>query len=205
MKWSARISSSTRSRSRGFSLVELVVSLVIVVILSAMAIPSVMNSLRTYQLNDAAARVSDMLKFTRFEAVRKNTQLSFLMQQTGGVWVVGTSLNNNTTIDPTKRQEVLAGFTTILPATGLPAPTSITTALGVGALTTLSGNPSSVTFDGRGAVRASFGGALATSVYVIYVGSTVTPQYGYRAVLVLPAGGTQVWTALPGATWRRIS
>src|SRR5262249_27857460 len=78
------IFSGTPRRSRGFSMVELAVSLTVVLILTAIAIPSLLRSFRTYQLNDAAARLADMLKFTRFEAVRKNTQVSFyVVQQTG--------------------------------------------------------------------------------------------------------------------------
>jgi len=203
LKWSARISSSTRSRSRGFSLVELAVSLLIVVVLTAMAIPSLMNSLHAYQLNDAAARVSDLLKFTRFEAVRKNTQISFLFQQIGGYWVIGTDSNGNSLIDPTERQNTFTGFATLLPATGTPATTPILTALGVGALTTLSGGPGSVTFDARGAVRV--GGAITTTVFIFYVGNGAHPEAGYRAVVVLPAGSTQVWMAPPGGTWLRLS
>ena len=205
MNRSSIVSASSRSRSRGFSLVELVVSLVIVVILTAMAIPSVMNSLRTYQLNDAAARVSDMLKFTRFEAVRQNKQVNCLLQQVGGYWAVGEDKNVDGTIDPNDPQVVLTGFATLLPASG-PATTPIVTALGAGTtLTTLSGVPGSVTFDARGAVRTGPRGPIATTVSIIYVGNANQPQYGYRAVVVLPAGGTQVWTAPPGGTWFRIS
>ncbi len=64
-------------------MVELAVSLTVLLILTAIAIPSLMRSLRTYQLNDAAARLSDMLKFTRFEAVRRNTQVNFLILPSG--------------------------------------------------------------------------------------------------------------------------
>src|SRR5713226_437158 len=63
----------------GFSMVELAVSMTVLLILTAIAIPSLMRSIRAYQLNDAAGRLSDMLKFTRFEAVRRNTQLCYLM------------------------------------------------------------------------------------------------------------------------------
>jgi len=62
-----------RSRIAGFSMVELAVSLTVLLILTAIAIPSLMRTFRTYQLNDAAARLSDILKFTRFEAVRRNS------------------------------------------------------------------------------------------------------------------------------------
>jgi len=202
---SAIISSS---RSRGFSLVELATSLLLVLILTAIAIPSLMNSLRTYQLNDAATRVSDTIKFTRFEAVRRNTRINFLIQQQpiGGIqyWSVGTDSNGNGQIDPTERQQVLTGFATLLPSGGIPPATLIMSALNVASLTTLSGNPGSVTFDARGAVRTGLNGQLATNVSIIYLGNASQTQYGYRAVVLLPAGGTQVWMAPPGANWVRI-
>ena len=65
-------------------MVELAVSMTVLLILSAIAIPELIRSLRTYQLNDAATRVADMLKFTRFEAVRRNKQINFLMQASAG-------------------------------------------------------------------------------------------------------------------------
>ena len=51
--------SATRSGThcghcRGFSMVELAVSMCVMMILTAIAIPSLMRSFRTYQLNDAA-------------------------------------------------------------------------------------------------------------------------------------------------------
>jgi len=76
-----------QSRIAGFSMVELGVSLTVLLILTAIAIPSLMRSFRTYQLNDAAARLSDMLKFTRFEAVRRNTQVNFLILPSGTDWI----------------------------------------------------------------------------------------------------------------------
>jgi len=71
-----------------------------------------MRSFRTYQLNDAAARLSDMLKFTRFEAVRLNKQVKFLMQTSGTGWLVGTDSNGNGTIDATDKQQLIASFAT---------------------------------------------------------------------------------------------
>jgi len=193
----------------GFSMVELAVSLVIVFIISAIAIPTLMNSIRAYQLNGAATRVTGLLKSTQSEAVRKNTQASFLLRQdAANNWIVGVDSNGNGLIDPWERQEVITGFATLLPAAGLPSPGPITTALGVGAINTLSGNPGSVTFDFRGAVRSGVapGSPLATNVSIIYIGSAAHPEFGYRAVVVLPAGSTQVWTSPPSSgTWRQIS
>jgi len=51
-------------------MVELVVSMTVMLILTAIAIPTLMRSFRAYQLNDTATRLADMLKFTRFDPVR---------------------------------------------------------------------------------------------------------------------------------------
>ncbi len=161
--------SRPRNNQAGSSNVELVISLIIMLILTVIAIPTLMKPLRAYELNAAAARVSELLIFTRLEAVRMNTQVSLLLQWNGTAWVVGTDSNGNGQIDPTERQEVIMGFATPLPSEGLPSPTAISTALGVATHTTLSGNPgsvTSVTFDARGAVRV--GGMITTDLSIIY-------------------------------------
>ena len=111
-------------------MVELAVSLMVMLILTAIAIPSLLRSFRTYQLNDAAARLSDQLKFTRFEAVRRNTPVSLLMRLSGSDWIVGTDSNNNGTFEPTEKQLLIAGFVTLLPSGVPPSSTSITATLG---------------------------------------------------------------------------
>src|SRR2546421_9010571 len=109
-------------------MVELAVSLTVLMVLTAIAIPSLMHSFRTYQLNDTAARLSDMLKFTRFEAVRRDTQINFLMRPSGTGWVVGTDSNNKGSLDSTEKQQMIVGFTTLLPSGVAPNPTAISSA-----------------------------------------------------------------------------
>lgn len=206
---SAPSSRTRRSRIAGFSMVELAVSMTVLLILTAIAIPSLMRSLRTYQLNDAASRLSDMLKFTRFEAVRRNKQINFLIRPSGTDWIAGTDSDNNGSIDPTEKQVLIGGFATLLPAggsPGLPSSASINAALcpplpspcPVTTLTTLSGPTNSVSFDARGAVSP-----IAADVF--YIGSATNPEFGYRAVILLPSGATQIWTAPAGGTWQRLS
>jgi type IV fimbrial biogenesis protein FimT len=194
-----------RSRIGGFSMVELAVSLTVLLILTAIAIPSLMRSFRTYQLNDAAARLSDMLKFSRFEAVRRNTQLNFVMQPSGTGWLVGTDSNGNGTLEASEKQQLIAGFATLLSSGVAPSPTAITAALGGATLNTLSGSAGSVTFDARGAIRAGINGAVTTSISAFYIGSVSDPEFGFRAVILLPSGSTQIWSAPNGGAWQQIS
>jgi prepilin-type N-terminal cleavage/methylation domain-containing protein len=192
-----KLSGSRRRLNAGFSLVELSVSLAIVLILSAIAMPSLTRSYRTYQLNDAATRLAAMLKFTRFEAIRRNTTVTCQMQQINGIWTVWADTNNNTTPDPTEQQMVFIDTTVLLPPGAPPPPFPITAANGGGALTPLSGANNSVSFTSRGAV-SPFGS------YVLYIGSPTNPEFGFRAVVLLPSGITQVWTAPNGANWQRV-
>ena len=188
-----------RSGIAGFSMVELAVSLTVLLILTAIAIPSLMRSFRTYQLNDAAARLSDMLKFTRFEAVRQNKRVCFLMQQSGSTWIVGTDSTCIGTLDANGKRQVIAGFATLLPAGAPPSSAPILAKLGATSSldASKSGAAGSITFDARGAVTSLL-------AYVLYLGSANNPEFGYRAVILLPSGATQIWTAPNGGTWQRI-
>ena len=195
---SAKFWDTQRSRSRGFSMVELAVSLSVALILTAVAIPSLMRSFRTYQLNDAAARLSDQLKSTRFEAVRRNTQINCQIQRFGTDWIAWTDSISNGAVDPTEKQILISGFVTLLPSGAPPSSASITSKLGANStLTTLAGANNTVTFDARGAVSS-----LTADVF--YLGSAASSEFGYRAVILLPSGAVQIWTAQAGSTWQRV-
>src|SRR5438445_3597584 len=170
-------------------------------VLTAIAIPSLMHSFRTYQLNDTAARLSDMLKFTRFEAVRRNRAVPFQLQQFGNDWVAWADPDNDANLEPIEKQVRISGFVTLLPAGGGPPPaTAITNAVGV--LRPTPATPGPLQFDARGAVRVS--GTPAANAYVFYVGGATNPdEFGYRAVILLPSGATQIWTAPKGGPWKR--
>ncbi len=184
-------------------MVELVVSMSLLLVLSAIAIPTMTTSIRSYQLNDGAMRLSDNLKFTRFEAVRKNKPINMLIQRNGTSWVTGTDSNGNLAIDPSEKQVRFSGFATLMPSGGLPGTAAITTALGVASLTTLSGSAGLVTFDARGALQV--GGNPPTTVYVFYISDSVPSQFGYRAVILLPGGATQIWASGAAGPWAQIN
>jgi type II secretory pathway pseudopilin PulG len=194
---SANRSGTRRSTIAGFSIVELVVSLSVMLTLTAIAVPSLMRSLRAYQLNDAAGRVSDMLKFTRFEAVRQNKKVSFLLAPSGSGWIVWTGPSTDTAPSVLEKQLPIAGFASLVTA-GVP---SGLTVAGSGPLNILSGStctPACLAFDARGAVSP-------LQAYVLYIGSVNDPDPGYRAVILLPSGSTQIWTAPGGGPWQKLN
>jgi len=180
-------------------MVELAVSLTVLLILTALAIPSFTRSFRAYQMNDAAARFSDVLKFTRFEAVRQNRPVNFLIKTSGTGWLVGTDSNHNSSIDATDKQALISGTVTLLPSGAPPSTSSILAKLGTTASLddTKSGAVGSLQFDARGAVTP-------LGAHIFYLGSATDPEFGYRAVVLLPSGATQIWTAPAGGPWQRV-
>ncbi len=58
-----------RGDAAGFSLIELVVVVAIVLIISAMAMPMARNMVRSYRLNAAASSVSGAIQSTRYQAI----------------------------------------------------------------------------------------------------------------------------------------
>ena len=194
-------------RARGFSLVELVVVVAIVMVVSGIAIPQITLTLRSYQVTSAASQVADTIKFSRFEAIRRNSPMSFLASWSGVRWGVGTDSNGDGTLQASERQYEITGNVTLLTAAGVPTSATLSAALNVPAITVLSGSTATkaIFFDPRGAVNfaASVGGV--PTVYVLYVGPTSQSTQDYRAVVVMPSGITQVWAGNAASAWHQIS
>jgi Tfp pilus assembly protein FimT len=189
--------SKSKRQMRGYSIVELLVSMGIILTFSAFAVPSLLRSYRNYQMDDAASRVASQLKFTRFEAIRRNSNTNCLNKPQGAqnlltMFTQDTKANAN--VNPNEKQIVFSGPGKLLDSTGVPNSAALTAAANAGPLTTISPANGTVTFDNRG---AKVGGGA--SVY--WIGAV---NYGYRAVIVLPSGSVQVWSSASGA-WQLLS
>jgi prepilin-type N-terminal cleavage/methylation domain-containing protein len=188
----------------GFSLVELVLSLAVLLIITTLAIPVVVRSLQTYQLNSVASQLSGMLKFTKFEAIRQNTPVSCQIQQQTSNWLIWVDSNGNLTPDGAEPRMLVSGSFTLLPSGSVPSPAPIIATLGSASTlpwTVLSGTNTSVTYDQRGVLQFA-GGA---TVYALYLGNPNDPNSGYRAIITLPSGAVQVWTSDSTGNWQRVS
>lgn len=193
-----------RRLARGFSLTELLVSVMILIVLVGISLPTLLRSYRQYQLNDAATRFSGMLKTTRFSAIRKNTVIGCRVQQSGNNWTVWTDLDGDGTAESTEPQVLIGGMTMLLGSGSVPPPDAIVTALGTAspALNVLSPGNAAVSYDSRGA-RSFSGGPPSVSVF--YLGNPNINDLGFRAIILLPSGTVQVWSAGAGGPWFRIS
>jgi prepilin-type N-terminal cleavage/methylation domain-containing protein len=194
-------------RDQGFSLVELCVVVFIILVIAAFAIPTITTTLRTYQVSSAAYQIADAVKFARFEAIRRNTNSSFLASPLGASWALGTDSNGNGALDVTERQYEITGNVTLLTAAGVPTSINLPGAMNVPAITVLSASAVTKTifFDPRGAVNFPLSAGGAPTVYVFYVGPVFQSTQDYRAVAVMPSGITQVWAGSAAGVWHQIN
>jgi prepilin-type N-terminal cleavage/methylation domain-containing protein len=201
----AKFVSPRRIPRNGFSLVELVLSLAVLLVITTLAIPVVVRSLQTYQLNSTASQLAGMLKFAKFDAIRQNTKVSCQIQFNSGVWAVWVDSNGNGIRDGAEPAMAISGTDTLLSAGPVPSPNPIIATLGPGSSgvpwTVVSGSNGSITFDQRGVV--SYPGA--TTIYALYIGNPNDPNSGYRAIITLPSGAVQVWTSSSAGNWQRVS
>jgi type IV fimbrial biogenesis protein FimT len=188
--------------SAGFSIVELVVSIAVLLVLAAISVPSLSRAFARYQMNDAASRLAGTLKLARFDAIRLNKPVGCQIQQTASGWVVYSDVNNNQQPDPGETQDVLTGQITLVPGGSVPDPSPIAAPLGGSGypLTPISGANAVVTFDTRGAVTSGNN----STVYVLYLANPGNPDAGFRAVVVQPSGMVNIWTAPGGGPWTQV-
>lgn len=184
-----------RKIEEGFTLIELTVSVAVMMIIAAIAIPSILQGWNSYRLTSAADSVAGILERTRFEAIHKNARLSCIGAPSGTGWAVGIDENGNGVIDPNEPQVILPGPATLVGAGVAPGPAS----MGAGYAGAITPPGNAMTFDARGTVF--FAGPGGPVTYIAYVGIPNQPKYGYRAVTITPMGQVKVWAASSTGSW----
>ena len=180
------------SNQRGFSLVELVIVVAIMLVLSAITVPSVVRSMSAYRLNVATTALQNIVESARFNAVRRNTFVSLRQTAVGGQPAFYVDLGGGAYV-ATDPVFILPNYIQVAPA-GAPAASTTglpnTAALGGGC----------ITFNARGVVDYTTCGGGVQSVWFISLGSK-TVSSGFRAVTVTPMGQAKTWMAPASGTW----
>jgi len=192
-----------RRREYGFSMLELVIVVAMVLIVTAMAAPNIFNIIYNIRLRSAAQTVSGMMQTARMQAVRDNKYRYACTGLADGVtksWVAASSACNAP--NPTDTQAQL-GTGIQLANSGYPG--GIDTAAGFSPL-----SPSfKPAFNERGLPCTPNGGRCSPSVsspagvasFVVYLtDSRPIGADGWASVTVSPAGRTQVWI-WNGSAW----
>jgi Tfp pilus assembly protein FimT len=170
--------------------VEIVAALAIGLILAAIAIPIIFNSLQQYRLNNAVQQAASLLQLTRYTAIRRNANTSLKSTTQAGNTILYIDLDNNSTLTPADPQillpadlQIANGQPQVPPGTGtgLPTPQDFTTV-------------QAITFDSRGTVNT-------TNAIFLAIAHRDQARYGARAVTVTKMGQAKTWIAA-GNAWQ---
>lgn len=190
-------------RHTGFSLTELVVALAVAMILMAAGLPVFLRAYHSYQLSNAATQVADILRLTRYEAIRLNKKVACIVQPSGafpGMTNLWADSDGDTVLDPTEKMILLGNSGNLVDAGTVPG-TAALLATAVNSIATSAPSPAgaSIWFDARGALTAP----TPANVNAFYLSSGAAPEAGYRAVLLLPAGSIQIWAGDAAGNWQK--
>jgi len=195
--------SVSRERDQGFSVLELLIVVAVIMILAAITVPRVLNMVSDMNLRYLATNLDGLLQTERSQAIRKNayyamqsTTLStggtgYYVHLTGGSYAAGDPLL------------ALGSQMTVHPGTGSGAPNESTITCGTGC--TFYAGSGVLGFNARGLpCAASSGTCLVTSGqgYVFFLTNTiVTGDTSWAAVVVTTAGRVQIWTCDGAGNW----
>jgi prepilin-type N-terminal cleavage/methylation domain-containing protein len=177
----------------GFSMVELVVVLGLMLVLSAIGLPRLVTSMSVYKVNVAASCLQNLIEVARFNAVRRNSTISLRQTVINGQAAFYVDIPNSGAYVNTDPVYVVPTTVQLAPA-GAPAAGTTglanTAALGAGC----------ISFNSRGVVDYTTCGGGVQSVWFISLGLT-NNNGGFRAITVTPMGQAKSWTAPTGSTW----
>lgn len=206
---------SRRGENSGFSLIEVLVVVAIMLIVTAISIPSLMTSYRGYRMGAALRDTANLISRTRFESVRRNAVLHtlFFADARGNQWY-GIDLNNSGQLDADEPRIIVPEAITMQPPPNVQAAMwNATPTMGAGYLQAnmdipdgsmnpmgaATGRLYSVTFSERGTsftcgVRSprGGGGCAVTPIAVLFLAD----QYGnWGAITINQMGTIQSWRA----------
>lgn len=100
---------TVRSGSQGFTVIEMLLALVVLIVLNAFAVPAMSEMLHSVRLSSATQSLVASLQLTRIEAIKRSRRVVLCKSangencsRTGGWeqgWIVFQDSNNNATVD----------------------------------------------------------------------------------------------------------
>ena len=191
-----------RRGERGFSLIEALMVVSIIMVLSAFAAPQIRTSLQRYQLETKARRVAGLVQIARREAARQNRRmrLGWGFDFTGsGASIVYVDTNRNGLMDQGEQRAVFP-FSSGTTPNFFDSPTLPDPDYG-----DISFSNSTIRFpwglyfnpDGTLVEQMSFGATAPWQMVTSMKAITVTQMQGSImrrfAITITPAGGTRLW------------
>ena len=190
-------------RVSGFSLTELVVAMAVAMILMAVSLPSFLRAYHSYRLSNAATQVADIVRLTRYEAIRINRTVNCVIRPNATDPTMTdasmTDVNGNPLTGVASRMIVLGPSGNLVDSGSVPGASSLPSAAALGATPPAAVSPAggTVQFDARGA-------STSGNVTVFYLNAPGSPDSGFRAVLLMPAGSIQIWSDDTVGNWHQV-
>jgi Tfp pilus assembly protein FimT len=197
-------------------MVELLVVMAILLVVTAMAAPNVVDAIANYKLRNSASAVAGLLQQARLQAIRDNSYYTVRSGSIGSAPVA--YIDNNPTTPTASDGSGNASYNTGEPVAQLSgtghfsqsgAPTFNTSSL-MGISNVITGDsPFRVSFNSRGLPCQRSGslcsnlqsGAGNPPVAFVYFLADDRPQNGWAAVSVSPSGRIRVWQ-YDGSAWK---
>jgi len=200
----------TPKRGRGFSLIELIIVVAMIMILAAISVPRLLNTVSDINLRYAATNISGLLQAARMQGVRKNT--FYTVQPTtlstggtgyyahvqGGSYAVGDPLLP------------LGSQITAYMGLGSGAPNESTFASGTsssGLSFAPNAGPDAPSFNARGlpciGVPATGACPLVPGQgFVMFLSkSSAVGNVSWASIAITPSGHIQIWTSDSAGNW----
>jgi prepilin-type N-terminal cleavage/methylation domain-containing protein len=190
-------------KDRGFSLLEMMIVLAIILVLAKITVPRFINVVGDINLRSAANNYSGLLQSARIQAVKKNsfyTVTTTSLSTGGSAFFVHAQGGSYTTGDP---MLPLGSQVTYHLGTGSGAPNESTLTCGSGC--TFGSSPNYPSFNARGLPCAISSGVCPQNNGVGYLtlfsNSTITGNTSWAAVIVTAGGRIQLWTSDGAGNW----
>ena len=192
---------SNLGQEQGFSLIELIVVLGIIMVISAIAFPKIQGVMEGLKLRSTVTNINGLVQQTRIQSVRDNKSytLSTLAASPGNGITLYVDTNGNGALDPGEPSIQLPTDTTISLAGPGPLPPSVAVP------PYITGATVSLSFNERGLPCSNPPVCRTVAPYVIYFSQarpSGTP--GWAAITVTQSGRIKAYTFTGGGagTWQ---
>ena len=202
--------STTWRKGRGFSLIELLIVVAMIMIVAAISVPRLLNTVSDINLRYAATNISGLLQSARMQSVRKNTfytvqattlstgETGYYVHFQGGTYTVGDPLLP------------LGSQITAYTGLGSGAPNESTFASGTssnGLSFAPNAGPDAPSFNARGlpciGVPATGACPFVPGLgFVMFLSkSSALGNISWASIAITPSGHIQIWTADSSGNW----
>lgn len=183
----------------GFSLIELIVVITIILIVSAIAVPTLINTVADVRLRSSASTLQGQVQLLRMRAVNDNKPYRLKMATQAGTLMAYLDLNANDSYDGAEPAVGLAKDVTVATSGN---PTMPSTTLNTTGWINPATSATNLWFNARGLPCDGVGACNAPKGYIYFLSQARNMgTTAWAAVSVTPAGRVRVWR-WTGSAWQ---